>query len=204
MEKDGQTPAATFAAPGSAILTALEDLLITFRKSSKDLAFYPLGHPLLNRSLDRAAEQLHAVVAARAPLSLAVSRTGFTFEGQAVGKENQQLATMAAELFIRRIQKVSFAREVGPEELIAFLGMIISNPKQLGREGGAAKVLAAHGVGRIQVTEFDFRRVSLELREQEAAGEILEGGECGHAPALTSRCSRATASTAPPAPATPA
>lgn len=177
MEKDGQAPAATSGAPGPAILTALEDLLITLRKSSKDLAFYPPGHPLLNRSLERAAEHLHAVVAAHAPLSLAVSRTGITFEGQAVGQENQQLVTMAAELFIRRIQKISFAREVGPEELTAFLGMIISDPKQLVRKGGAAKVLAAHGVGRIQVTEFDFRRVSLELHEQEAAQSPEESAE---------------------------
>ncbi len=169
MDKDGQAAAATSGVAGPAILTALEDLLIALRRSSKDLAFYPLGHPLLNRSLERAAEQLHAVVAARAPLSLAVSRTGFTFEGQSVGKENHQLATMAEELFMRRIQRISFAQGIGPEELAAFLRMITTDPKQLVQQGGAAKVLAANRVDRIQVTEFDFQWVSLELREREAA-----------------------------------
>ena len=160
MDKEGQAAAATSGAPGPANLKALEDLLITLRKSSKDLAFYPPGHPLLNRSLERAVEQLHAVVGVRAPLSLAVSRTGFTFEGQPVGKENRQLATMAAELFVRRIQKIFLAPDVGPEELAGFLRMITGDPKQLVQQGGPAKVLAAHGVGRIQVNEFDFRRVS--------------------------------------------
>jgi hypothetical protein len=138
----------------------LEELLIALRKSSKDLAFYPPGHPMLNRSLERSAGQLQSVVAARAPLSLVVSRAGFSFEGQPVGKENRQLATMAAGLFVRRIQKVFFAEEVGPEELAGFLRVITSDPKHLVQQGGPAKVLAAHGVGRIQLNEFDFRRVA--------------------------------------------
>lgn len=173
MDKEGQAAAVASGAPGPAILRALENLLITLRKSSKDLAFYPPGHPLLNRSLERAAEQLHSVVAVRAPLSLAVSRSGFTFEGQPVGKENRQLASMAAELFVRRVQKIFFAQEVGPEELAGFLRMITSDPKQLVQQGGPAKVLAAHGVGRIQVNEFDFRRVGTAAG---AAGRAAGGG----------------------------
>jgi hypothetical protein len=167
MGKDGQAAAATSRASGPTILTALEDLLMTLRKSSKDLAFYPPGHPRLNRSLEVATEQLHAVVAARPPLSLAVSRTGFTFEGKPVGKENRQLATMAGELFVRRIQRISFAQKVRPEELAAFLRVISSDPKQLVQQGGPAKVLAAHGVGRILVSEFDFRRVGPEEEKAE-------------------------------------
>jgi len=160
MDRQGQAAAAAPGTPGPPILRALEKLLIALRKSSKDLAFYPPGHPMLNRSLERSAGQLQSVVAARAPLSLVVSRAGFSFEGQPVGKENRQLATMAAELFVRRIQKVFFAEEVGPEELAGFLRVITSDPKHLVQQGGPAKVLAAHGVGRIQLNEFDFRRVA--------------------------------------------
>jgi HEAT repeat protein len=159
MDRQGQGAAAAPGTPGP-LLKALEELLIALRKSSKDLAFYPAGHPMLNRSLERAAEQLQSVVAPRAPLSLVVSRVGFSFEGQPVGKENRQLATMAAELFVRRIQKVFFADGVGPEELAGFLRVITGDPKHLVGQGGPAKVLAAHGVGRIQVNEFDFRRVA--------------------------------------------
>ncbi len=169
MDKEGQAAAAASGSPGPAILKALEDMLITLRKSSKDLAFYPPGHPRLNRSLEQAAEELHTVMAAHAPLTLAVSRIGFTFNGQPVGKENRQLAAMAAELFVRRIQKIFFARDVGPEELAGFLRVITSDPKQLVQQGGSAKVLAAHGVGRIQVNEFEFRRVGT------AAGRPAEG-----------------------------
>ena len=178
MDKVGQAAAATSGATGPAILKALEDLLVTLRKSSKDLAFYPPGHPLLNRSMERAAEQLCAVVATRTSLSLSVSRTSFTFEGQIVGKENRQLATMATELFVRRIQKLFFAPEIGPEELAGFLRVITSDPKQLVQQGGAAKVLAAHGVGRIQVNEFDFRRVGTAAdaagRDSGTAGTAAE------------------------------
>jgi len=92
-------------------------------------------------------------------LPLTVSRTGFSFEGQPVGKENRQLATMAAELFVRRIQQISFAQEVEMEELAAFLQVIVSDPKDLIEQGGPGKDLAARGVSRIQVAELDFRRV---------------------------------------------
>lgn len=172
MNRQGQGAAAAPGTPGPPILKALEELLTALRKSSKDLAFYPAGHPMLNRSLERAAEQLQSVVATRAPLSLVVSRVGFSFEGQPVGKENRQLATMAAELFVRRIQKVFFAERVGPEELAGFLRVITGDPKHLVGQGGPAKVLAAHGVGRIQVNEFDFRRVAAAAG---AAGQGTSG-----------------------------
>lgn len=184
MDKQGQGAAAAPGTPGPPILKALEELLIALRKSSKDLAFYPAGHPMLNRSLERAAEQLQSVVATRAPLSLVVSRVGFSFEGQPVGKENRQLATMAAELFVRRIQKVFFAEGVGPEELAGFLRVITGDPKHLVGQGGPAKVLAAHGVGRIQVNEFDFRRVAAAAGAagQDTGGPGTAGSGQGVAP----------------------
>jgi hypothetical protein len=159
MNGEGQKTSVAPDLSGPSILKTLEDLLIALRRSSKDLAFYPSGHPQLNRSLENAMSHLHAAVAVRTPLPLTVSRTGFSFEGQPVGKENRQLATMAAELFVRRIQQISFAQEVEMEELAAFLQVIVSDPKDLIEQGGPGKNLAARGVSRIQVAELDFRRV---------------------------------------------
>lgn len=159
MEPEERTAEANAGAPGPAFDKVLEDLLVALRKTSKDLIFYPPGHPMLNRSLERATEQLHSAVDARPPLILIVNRAGFSFEGLPVGKENRQLATMAAELFVRRIHKIFFAQNVEPDELAAFLRVITGDPKLLLQQGGPGKVLLAHRVGRIQVNEFDFRRV---------------------------------------------
>jgi hypothetical protein len=160
MVEGTQTAGATPGLPGSPFLKSLEDLLITLRRSSKDLAFYPAGHPLLNHSLEQAVSQLHSAVSARAPLMLSVTRSGFSCDGQQIGPENRQLAAMAAELFVRRIQKIFFAQDVETEELAGFLRVITGDPKQLIQQGGPGKVLATHKVGRIQVNEFDFRHVS--------------------------------------------
>jgi HEAT repeat protein len=149
---------------------ALEEMLVGLRRTSKDLTFYPPEHPLLLRSLERATGQVHALVGDRSPLALAVTRSGFTFEGRAVGAENRQLATMAGELFVKRIQRVFFVKEVMTEELVAFLRMITSDPKQLFQDGGPSKVLAAHGVHRIQLNEFDFRRLSVATKPAAAEG----------------------------------
>jgi len=142
------------------MLKALEDMLISLRKASKDLAFYPAGHPLLKTSLEQTVQQLRTVAKSQTPLMLAVSRTGFAFDGQPLGKESRQLAAMAAELFVRRIQKIFFAEGFGQGDLAGFLRMTMSDPRQLAQQGGPANVLAAHGVGRIQVNEFDFRRAA--------------------------------------------
>ncbi|HEX9899006.1 MAG TPA: HEAT repeat domain-containing protein, partial [Candidatus Methylomirabilis sp.] len=55
-------------------------------------------------------------------------------------------------------------------ELVAFLRMITSDPKQIFQDGGASKVLAAHGVHRIQLNEFDFRRLSVATKPAAAEG----------------------------------
>jgi HEAT repeat protein len=160
MVEETHAAGATPGLPGSPFLKSLEDLLIALRRSSKDLAFYPAEHPLLTRSLEQAVSQLHAAVSARAPLMFTVTRSGFSCDGQPIGSENRQLAAMAAELFVRRIQKIFFAPDVETEELAGFLRVITGDPKQLIQQGGPGKVLATHKVGRIQVNEFDFRHVS--------------------------------------------
>ena len=170
MEREGQAAGGPPAAAGQALVKALEEMLVGLRRTSKDLTFYPPEHPLLLRSLERTTGQVHALVADRSPLALTVSRSGFTFEGRAVGAENRQLATMAGELFVKRIQRVFFVKEVMTEELVAFLRMITSDPKQIFQDGGASKVLAAHGVHRIQLNEFDFRRLSVATKPAAAEG----------------------------------
>ncbi len=145
---------------GQTHVKALEDLLVTLRRSSKDLAFYPPEHPLLKASLEKAVSRLRTTLGTRGSLPISVSRAGFSFEGRPVGQENRQLAAMAGELFARRIQQILFLQDVGMEDLGAFLQMITSDPKHLLQQGGPTKVLAGRGVLRIQVTEMDFRRLS--------------------------------------------
>ena len=160
MDAERQAAAGSTGVIGPAFLKGLEELLVTLRRSSKDLAFYPTGHPALERSLERALRQLHAMVGARQPLTITVSRTGFGFEGRPLGAEKPQLASMAAELFVKRIQKLFFSGGVEAEELTAFLRMITSDAKELFQQGGPGKVLAGQGVRRIQVNEFEFHRLA--------------------------------------------
>jgi len=182
MNGGGQTTSATPGLAGPSFLKALEDLLIALRRSSKDLAFYPSGHPMLTRSLENAVRHLRAAVAVRTPLALTVSRNGFGFEGQPVGKENRQLATMAAELFVRRIRQIFFAQQIEMEELAAFLQVIASDPKHLIEQGGPSKILAVRGVSRIQVGELEFRRVG-----GTAATIAHAGGPAGRATGVPSQ-----------------
>ncbi len=178
MDKGEQAGGAT---PGVLGPKALEELLITLRRSSKDLAFYPSGHPLLNRSLERAVRQFDAVVSARPPVTLAISRAGFSFEGRPFGAQNRQLAAMAADLVARRIRRIVFSEGVEQEELTAFLRMLAGDPKLLFQQGGPGKVLADQGVRRIQVNVFEFEHVGAPGATQKTAvaEETLIGGADG-------------------------
>src|SRR5512136_2910005 len=85
----------TAGGAASAFAKEVEELLITLRRSSRDLAFYPSSHPMLKRSMQNAVSQLRAVSAGRTPLAISVARTGMSVEELPVGQENRQLAAMA-------------------------------------------------------------------------------------------------------------
>ena len=158
MDTQGRGSSAAPTGGGSSSAGSLEELLVTLRKSSRDLSFYPTGHPRLARSLEGALERVRAAIGGRLVLSVGVTRGGFQVDGRAVGAENQQLADMAADLFLRRIQQVRFGTGVEVGELAAFLRITTADPKTLLEQGGPAKVLASQGVSRIQISELDFRR----------------------------------------------
>jgi hypothetical protein len=133
-------------------------MLVTLRKSSRDISFYPAGHPLLLRSLERAVEQVRGAVGGRFILTITVTRGGFQVDGRPVGVENRQIVGMAEDLFLRRIQQVGFGPGVEAEEIAAFLRIAVADPKALLEQGGPVKVLASQGVSRIQLSEQDYRR----------------------------------------------
>jgi hypothetical protein len=183
MEKGVSAPGAIPGGHGLATVKDVEELLVALRRTSKDLTFYPTGHPLLNRSLERAAKQLRDVVGGRSSLTVGVTPSGFSFEGRPVGAENRQLAGMAPDLFLRRIQQIIFGRGIEVEELVAFLRMTAADAKSVLEQGGPAKLLASQGVGRIQVSELDLRlleqRPGLGGDSGGKAGTGAEGEEAG-------------------------
>jgi len=159
MDTHGRGPSEAPAGGGTSAGGSLEEMLVTLRKSSRDISFYPNGHPLLMRSLERAVEQVRGAVGGRPVLTIGVTRGGFQVDGRPVGAENRQLAGMAADLFLRRIQQFGFGPGVETEDLAAFLRAAVADPKVLLEQGGPAKVLASQGISRIQVSELDYRRI---------------------------------------------
>ena len=161
MDTQGRGPSEAPGGGGFSSAVSLEEMLVTLRKSSRDISFYPTGHPLLVRSLERAVEQVRGAVGGRSALTIGVTRTGFQVDGRPVGAENRQLVGMAADLFLRRIQQFGFVPGVEAVELAAFLRAMVADPKTLLEQGGPAKVLASQGVSRIQVSELDYRRTEV-------------------------------------------
>jgi hypothetical protein len=161
MDTQGLGPSEAPGGSGFSSAGSVEEMLVTLRKSSRDISFYPSGHPLLLRSLERAVEQVRGAVGGRPILAINVTRGGFQVDGRPVGAENRQLAGMATDLFQRRIQQFGLGPGVEADEIAAFLRVTVADPKALLEQGGPAKVLASQGVSRIQLTELDFRRTEV-------------------------------------------
>jgi len=175
MDAQGRGPSEAPAGGGISASGSLEEMLVTLRKSSRDLSFYPTGHPLLLHSLERALEQVRGAIGGRPVLTIGVTRGGFQVDGRPVGAENRQLVGMAADLFLRRIQQFGFGPGVEAEELAAFLRATVADPKALLEQGGPAKVLASQGVSRIHVSELDYRRTEAAKQAAPSEPEAPEG-----------------------------
>lgn len=143
--------------PG-ALVDRIEEALVAVRRAIKDLAFYPMGHPALGRSLENCHAQLRALADLEAPLILTVTREGIAHSRGAVGKDNPTLRQFAADLFLRRIQEIRFAPGLSPEDLLAFLRMLSIAAKELRAEGGAQRYLEAQGVQGIAIRDLEYRK----------------------------------------------
>lgn len=133
----------------------LEDALLELYKAYKAFAFYPPHHPALSHFLNNSWATIKKLGEARDLPLLKVTREGFLFHGNPLGKESPSVKALAAELHRRRIQGITFQGAVTVEEVASFLKVIAMDPTALEGEGGPRKRLLGEGVDHIRVEEFE-------------------------------------------------
>ena len=155
MERD---PGHRHPAPDSAdgrFLKDLEEGMISLNKTARDLAFYPPSHPSLAHSLDRACHNLIGLLTHHSRLTITVTRESLHYGKLPLGKDNTLLRQFAADLHLRRIQRILFDKGLEAAEVRGFLEMLSMDPKHLMNEGGPVRVLQGKGVSRLQVAELE-------------------------------------------------
>lgn len=135
----------------------LEGVLLSLKKTIKDLTFYPSTHPALRRSLDRTMGKLGGLLERSPSLTLTVAKQGFAHDGKGVAQGNPQLKEFALELYFRGVQAIHFPGRPSAEELEGFLQLLLLDPKQLREMGGLQPAILQRGITNLTIKELEVK-----------------------------------------------
>lgn len=148
------------------------DALGNIYRSLRAWKFYPTGHPTRRNSITHAHSTMLALLDGNT-LSLSCSRAGFSFpDGEKLKDSSNLTSSLAYELLIRRVLKITFMRDLFPEDLLEFIKVMALHPEIIQKMGGVDKIMAEHGVRTIWVNEFDLSVISDQRRQVESRGII--------------------------------
>lgn len=134
--------------------------------------FYPKGHPNRKNSIKQAHGALLTLLDGN-NLSLNCGRSGFSFpDGEVIKDTTRMSASLSHELFIRRVQKITFLQDLHQEDLLDFLRILTILPETIQKSGGMDKLMAEHGIRTIWANEFDFSIIRGKRRTIEDKGII--------------------------------
>lgn len=151
------------------------EALATVYRAMRTWRFYPKGHPTRRNSLILAHSALFGLLDGNT-LSLACSRTGFSFpDGEFLKDASGRTAALAYELFIRRVQKITFLGELFQEDLLELFRILCLPPEAVQQTGGIDTMMTASGVRTIWVNEFDMAAIRGKRQKVEQAGIIPRG-----------------------------
>ena len=109
-------------------------------------------------------------------LSLACGRTGFSFpDGEFLKDASGFTTALAYELFVRRVQKITFLHDLFQEDLLELFKILCLSPEVIQQSGSIETIMAARGIRTIWVNEFDLTAIDWKRLKVEQAGVIPQG-----------------------------
>jgi HEAT repeat protein len=151
------------------------DALSNFYRAVRAWRFYPKGHPSRRNSLSLAHSAMLRLLDGNT-LSLACGRTGFSFpDGEFLKDSSGLSAALAFELFVRRVQKISFFHDLFQEDLLELCKIMCLSPEVIQQSGGIDTLMAARGIRSIWVNEFDLAAIRGKRQRVEQTGIIPQG-----------------------------
>lgn len=145
-------------------------------KALRSLGFYPVGHPSRVEGLGRAARVLRDAMG-NEELVLVVGKGGFLSTDGGAGVEGSPMThSLARELFIRRVRRLTILPDFTSADLAAFLSLLSLDYREIPAAGGIDELMARQGITTIWVNEID---LSIVRRRRQAAEEAAAAAERG-------------------------
>lgn len=162
------------------------DALGAFYRAVRAWRFYPKGHPTRRNALNLAYSALLGQLDGNT-LSLACGRTGFSFpDGESLKDASGVTTALAYELFVRRVQKITFFHDLFEEDLLELCKLLCLAPEEIQQSGGIDTLMTARGIRTIWANEFDLATIQRKRHKVEQTGIIPQGiddAETGEEPA---------------------
>lgn len=137
--------------------------------------FYPKGHPTRRSSLEQAHAAMMQLLDGNT-LLLSCGRTGFSFpDGEQLKDESGPTAALSFELFIRRVQKITFFHDLFQEDLFELFKILCLSPDAIQSAGGIDTLMADRGIRSIGINEFDLASIRKKRHAIEQSGIIPQG-----------------------------
>lgn len=153
------------------VFEALDSVYRAFRAWK----FYPAGHPSRKNSILQAHASLLALLDG-SHLSLVCGRAAFSLPGREPFMDSTNLsAALSYELFIRRVQKITFLSDLHQDDLLDLIRILTLAPDDVQLAGGVNRLLTDHGVRTIWVNEFDLSVIRSRRQAVEAGGIVPQG-----------------------------
>ncbi|MDD2308415.1 MAG: HEAT repeat domain-containing protein [Desulfuromonadaceae bacterium] len=161
------------------------DALGSIYRAVRAWKFYPKGHPTRRMSLSQAHATMLQLLDGNT-LLLCCGRTGLSFpDGEHLKDPFGMTTALAFELFVRRVQKITFSPDLFLEDLLELVKILCLPPEAIQQYGGFDTMMDARGVRSIWVNEFDLAAIRIKRQKIEQAGVIPQGideAETGDAP----------------------
>jgi len=151
-------------------LQSVLDALGNVHRALRAWKFYPPGHPSRKVRVRQAHVTMQTMLDGN-DLCLNCGRKNFSFpDGEVIKDLTPISAALSYELFIRRVQKITFLKDLHEEDLLDFLRILALPPEVVQKSGGVDKLLLEHGVRTVWVNEFDLSIITAKRQDLETAG----------------------------------
>ncbi len=147
------------------------DALGSVNRALRAWKFYPQGHPTRKKCIRQAHTSMLELLDGN-NLSLMCGRTDFSLpDGESLKDSTRMSSGLSYELFIRRVQKVTFLADLRQEDLLDLIRLLIIPPDAVQKSGGMDKLMADHGIRTIWANEFDLSIIHDKRHYVESSGE---------------------------------
>jgi HEAT repeat protein len=157
------------------VLQGALDALGSVNRALRAWKFYPQGHPTRKTSIKQAHVAMLLLLDGN-NLSLNSGRTDFSFpDGESFKDATRMSSSLSYELFIRRVRKITFLKDLLQDDLLDFLRLLTTPTDVVQKAGGMDKLMSDHGIRTIWVNEFDLSIINGRRLNVESTGNIPLG-----------------------------